>query len=482
MKTLMTDEAPARVTASHMSSAESSRVEMTVDTPREFLSREECHTLLERCMALSQGGGDTRVAITSTWSNAVRWARNRAHLVRDTQETEIVVTRTIRGADASVTTTRLDEAGLREAVQGAELGLTYARETFTDEHDPGVTYPTATPTLWSQSTYQSRAEARASVVQSILDAVERAGLSSAGEVRISASGTATVNSDGLLRYYPTTAAQFSSTVRDPKGTSSGWAGQVDYDLARIDVHALAQRALDKCKASASAVAIEPGRYTTILEPQAVADLFQLLVYRALDRRMAEQGNGPFAGTTPGTSKIGEAVLDQRLTLSADPMDPLGGFVPFRTWDGAPYPQVNWIDHGVLHDLSYERWYALPRLGRDQALPNSYSFRLSGGTTSVDEMIKTTERGLLVTRFSGLQVVDFSTMLCSGYTRDGLWLIERGAIRKAVKNLRFTESPLFAFNQVEQLGPPTRVFSRLGASVTPAAKVRDFSFTGLSDAV
>jgi predicted Zn-dependent protease len=250
----------------------------------------------------------------------------------------------------------------------------------------------------------------------------------------------------------------------------------------MDIRQIAERALDKCTTSANPVAIEPGRYTAILEPQAVADLLRLLALRALDRRQAEMGNGPFAGEQPGTSKITEQVLDRRLTLSADPMNPVGGFVPFRIWDGTPYQPVKWIDRGVLTNLSYERWYALPRLGRDRALPNPLSFQLSGGSTSMDEMIRTTERGLLVTRLDGVRLVDFSSMMCSGYTRDGLWLIEHGKISKAVKNFRFTESPLIALNNVEQLGEPARVFSPGFAWVAPAVKVRDFSFTSLADSV
>jgi predicted Zn-dependent protease len=108
--------------------------------------------------------------------------------------------------------------------------------------------------------------------------------------------------------------------------------------------------------------------------------------------------------------------------------------------------------------------------------------VSGGTTTIDEMIATTKRGLLVTRFSDLQAVDDASLLYSGYTRDGLWLIENGTISKSAKNFRFTESPLFVFNQVEQLGEPVRVFRPRAPAIVPPVKVRDFSFTSLADAV
>jgi predicted Zn-dependent protease len=108
--------------------------------------------------------------------------------------------------------------------------------------------------------------------------------------------------------------------------------------------------------------------------------------------------------------------------------------------------------------------------------------MSGGTTTMDEMIATTKRGLLVTRFSNMDTVDFGSALYSGYTRDGLWLIENGKISKPVKNFRFTESPFFVFNQVEQVGEPVRVFRPHAPAIVPPIKVRDFSFTSLADAV
>jgi predicted Zn-dependent protease len=116
--------------------------------------------------------------------------------------------------------------------------------------------------------------------------------------------------------------------------------------------------------------------------------------------------------------------------------------------------------------------------------NSQCFRIDGGAhvTSVDDMIATTARGLLVTRFWGVQLLDVPSVLCTGMTRDGLWLIEHGKITHPVTNLRFTESPIFALNQVEQIGAPVPVFSPELPALLPPLKVRDFSFTSLEDAV
>ena len=172
------------------------------------------------------------------------------------------------------------------------------------------------------------------------------------------------------------------------------------------------------------------------------------------------------------------------------MDPEGGFPPFDLNDdwrrAGVYHPVTWIKNGILNDLLHDREYAGTELGLPIGQPDSGAYRMSGGTTSLDEMIATTKRGLLVTRFDQIVKLDSRSVLLRGYTRDGLWLVENGKISKPVKNLVFTESVLFALNNVEQLGVPQRVYHggmrRPVPAIVPPMKVRDFSFTALSDAV
>jgi predicted Zn-dependent protease len=238
------------------------------------------------------------------------------------------------------------------------------------------------------------------------------------------------------------------------------------------------------------VAIEPGRYTVLLEPQAVADLMEML-WSAFSRDLAEDRNGanPFWLAHDNAlqierSKLGLKVVDERITISHDPADPQLGILP------APgmHP-VTWIDHGVLTNLAYAREYALGQLNRNDPVRGMDGYRMSGGETSLDEMIRTTRRGLLVTRFYDVRKLDDISLLSTGLTRDGLWLIENGQVSKAVRNLRFTESPLFVLNSIEQLGPPERVFRPTGdpsailtPAIVPPIKARDFSFTSTIDAI
>jgi predicted Zn-dependent protease len=338
----------------------------------------------------------------------------------------------------------------------------------------------ATPRLFFDTTYDLDMAQRAKAVVPLIGMARSAGMFAAGYVEVSANGRAVMDTWGRAMYYPYTLAQYSITVRDPKGTGSGWAGVDWNDWSRVDTQALSNIALDKCVQSRNPVAIEPGRYTVILEPQAVCD-FCVGIVGNLDRVLAENGHGPFAGTKPHTSKLGERVIDERISISADPMDPDLGFPPFDNF-GNVYHAVTWIDHGVLKELAYFRPYAIKELGKNTGLPNSEAFRMSGGTATIDEMIASTKRGLRVTRFSDVHVLDSKSMLSTGYTRDGLWLIENGKISKPVKNFRFTESPLYMLNNVEQLGMPQRVFHPSAPVIVPPIKAREFSFTALSEAV
>jgi predicted Zn-dependent protease len=446
-----------------------------------FLSQPECVALAKRVAGFAVGGGDTFVSIDSEWSGNVRWARNQISTSGDVRRNAITVQRAIRGAlNWVVRINQIDDASLRAAVRRAERQI-----SITDENPLYVfrkyfpeTY--LSPDIWSDATYALDAEERAETMRSLVESARAAKMLSAGYIRVRANGLGWITTDGASLYYPHTRAQYSVTVRDPKGVGSGWAGVDWYDWKKIDAMKISETALEKCLRSRNPVAVEPGRYTAILEPQAVCDLASPII-GALDRARAEtKPNEPF-NKAPGLSKITEQVADARVTVSADPMDPELGFPPFGDQAEAFVPAV-WIERGILTNLAYGRNYAITQLRSNVALPNSGAFRLSGGTATVDEMIASTKRGLLVTRFSGITVIDRKSLLCSGYTRDGLWLVENGKISKAVKNFRITESPLFELNNIEMMGVPVRCFRPNAPAVCPPLKVRDFSFSSLSDAV
>jgi predicted Zn-dependent protease len=227
------------------------------------------------------------------------------------------------------------------------------------------------------------------------------------------------------------------------------------------------------------VAIEPGRYTVILEPQAVGDLVQLMGF-ALAARSADEGRSAFS-KQGGGNKIGEKLVDSRVTIFSDPQDPELLAQPYDG-QGLPLARQVWIENGVLKQLVYSRFWAQKQGKTPTGVPSSV--KMVGGTTSMDDMIKSTPRGVLVTRLWYLRQVDPRTILYTGLTRDGTFLIENGKLTKSIKNFRFNESPLFLLNNLEALGPSVRLGGTEagGAVVMPAIKAKDFNFTSLSDAV
>jgi len=433
-----------------------------------FLSEDDCRRIAAIVTGSMSGGGQVQIGIYSQWQSTVRWAKNAITDSTDVRTNGLSIRRANRDRWCDAITNQIDEVFLRDLVRRSErlLAVAPVRGPSGSERAtlfPDDPYPRSR--IWSDVTYRLDAATRAATARQLVAPSVTAGMDSFGYIETEAYGKSFVDTRGRLLYYPATKATYRVTVRDPAGTGSGWAGQTFSDWNRIDTAKLSTTALDKCLRSRNPVVIEPGRYTVILEPQAVYDLVVRLFNSVAFSRL-------FRG------KIGQRVMDARLTVSQDPLDPDIDIFPF-TADGEPLRATTWIDEGIVRALPYSRHEAVINLGRDAGQPFAEGIRMSGGESSLDAMIASTKRGLLVTRFSNMSEVDPASLLLTGYTRDGLWLVENGAITKPVKNLRFTESPLFMLNNIDHLGSPVRVW---GDFVVPPIKAHDFSFTALTDAV
>jgi predicted Zn-dependent protease len=478
-----------------------------LDDSHRMLSRPESESVWQRVKSFVHGGGETYGGVMGWWQGELRWARNRVSLASDRRDLMVGIHRTIGGSEGTAVVNQIDDSSLEAAVRAAERNsLAFGFRDVDGFSSPPPTFEYSKPTIWSDATYNLTTEARAALTQGVLEPAESQGMLSAGYLEVRALSYAAWEGDrrsssGRSSYGELTQAQCSMTVRDDKGTGSGWAGLSSYDWKSINLEALAERALQKAIASRNPVALEPGRYTVVLEPQAVHDLVSIIVQN-LGRFYPEaKGAGPFvlghdSALNLWRTKLGLKVVDERITIDQDPMDPGLGVLPFDlSPDLAPRRAEKWIDRGVLTTLADFRQYALSTRNDNLPHADSGSFRMSGGETSVEEMIASTKRGLLVTRFFNIKTLDGSSLLSTGFTRDGLMLIENGKVSKAVKNFRFTESPLFVLNSIEQLGIPVPVFRPvrnplgdtahtlgLTPAIVPPLKARDFSFTSTIDAI
>jgi predicted Zn-dependent protease len=220
----------------------------------------------------------------------------------------------------------------------------------------------------------------------------------------------------------------------------------------------------------------------ILEPQALSDLIPLM-FSSFDARPADEGRSPFS-KKEGGNRIGERVVDERVTIFSDPADPDLRASPFDA-DGLPIGRTVWIENGVLKNLAYSRFWA-QKQGKQPVVSagplgpaRTWNVKMAGGTKSIDDLVAGTARGILVTHFFYIRVLEPRTVLLTGLTRDGTFLVEDGKVSRPIKNLRWNESPLFMLNKIEDVGRAERTSAGL---VLPAIKARDFTFTSISDAV
>ena len=442
------------------------------------MGQSEAQALIERTVKMSKADS-INVQIGDGTTSNLRFADNHISTAGRVQDSAVVVVSSFGPKHAAVQTNDLSDEGLRRAVAQSEALAKLAPDD-----------PEAMPELGPQqykssdayftSTADASADDRARAAMTALEPARAAGdLKAAGYLEIRARADAIGNSRGMFGYHPSTTANYTLTVRTTDGTGSGWAGAEVNDWSGLDFAALGKHAIDKARASHTPVAVEPGHYTVVMEPQAVGDIVQL-IGGYFGAREADEGRSPFV-KTGGGNKIGMNIVDSRVSITSDPFDPELRGQPFDG-DGLPLSRQIWIENGVLKHLYYSRFWAKKQGAVATGSPSTY--KMSGGSMSLEDMIKSTERGVLVTRLWYLREVDPRTILYTGLTRDGTFLIENGKVTHAIKNFRFNDSPLFMLNNVEALGVPVRIGGTEsgGPIVVPAVKAKDFEFTSLSDAV
>lgn len=449
-----------------------------------LLSRAEAKSLADRVLAMAKAD-ETQVSISSQWQGNTRFAGGEITTSGESTDTTVTVTSTIGKRRASANTNVLDDASLRRTVDLAERLAKLAPE------DP-ETMPALGPQAYASvnafidATAGLGPERRAAAARLVIQRAAAVGAAAgevfvAGYLEVNGGTRAIANSKGLFAYHRSTDVSLSNTVRTPDRTGSGWASAGARDWSALDAGAIAERAARKAVASRNPQAIEPGAYTVVLEPQAVADLIPLLG-GAFNARSADENRSPFSKAGGGT-RIGEKIADERVTIYSDPADPDLLAAPFDS-EGLPVKRQVWVENGILKNLTYSRFWAqkkgVPPTGGGGAFGGfPGGLKMVGGTKSTDELIAGTQRGILITHFFYIRALDPRTVLLTGLTRDGTFLIENGKITRSLKNFRWNESPLFMLAKIDEIGRAERTAA---GQVMPAIRARDFHFTSISEAV
>jgi len=435
------------------------------------LTESDARGIVDRALALASAD-EVRVNVDAGRRGNTRFAQNSITTCGDTDDLEVSVTATFGSRHATATGNEADPASLERLVARAEELARVAPED--PEHVPELgpqDYLDIDP--YAPATAAITPELGVDVARSAIDPAVEKGLTTSGYFEHADRFHAVGTSAGLFATSRSTDASYSCTARTPTGGGSGWAQDNARDIDAIDYAAASRRAIAKAEASRDPVALEPGVYPVILEPAAVSDFLGYAIW-SMAARSADEGRS-FFSKTGGGNKMGERVVGENITLRSDPADARILGMPFAG-DGLPAKPHTWIENGVLTQLAYDRFWAQKQGVEPTGRPGSLV--LEGGQDSLDDLIASTDKAVLVTRFWYIRSLDPQTILVTGLTRDGVFWVEDGAIRHSLKNFRFNESPISVLNKVTGLSSPVRT----GSSLTPALRAAEFTFSSLSDAV
>jgi predicted Zn-dependent protease len=448
-------------------------------------SREDVKAITDKILNMAKADA-VEVSFSGGERSACRYANSSitANLVEHDQEVEITVY--YGQKTASTSTHQFDDASLKTAIdQVQELAK---RKPDNPELMPPVKPPQEYISLESAlppAVTFGPAE-RAQMVKKSIDICEKKGVLGAGYIPKMHWTNALANSEGLFAYHRYANASFVLTCRTPDGTGSGWSGTTGViDPTTIDAAALTEVAANKAVTSRKPRALEPGNYTVILEPRPAARFLSLMM-GIFNARAAEEGRSFMSGAQRGETKLGQKLFGENVTIRSEIGHPVLRQTPVGP-DGLASRSITWVEKGVVKNLFYDRFWAKKQGKEPTATAPQMSLVMEGGATSVQEMIKTTKRGLLVTFFWYIRAVEPMTLLNTGMTRDGLFLIENGEITGPAQNFRWNESPAVGFNNITALGPSIpmhtgEAYDNPGTALVPAMRVEDFTMTSISPAV
>jgi len=429
--------------------------------------------------ARSSGVDDVEAIVSGSSEALTRFANNTIHQNVAERTASLSVRPVIDGRTACASTNRLDDGGIRDVVEQA---IAITRLTAPDpdllplaDHvsdDPA----SARHSRFFEETAHATPEERGQAVAESIREVESVGQTAAGIYSTGESSVVLFNSSGVSAWHTETMARFSITAMESDG--SGWAKGSACDLGDLDPVGLARRAAAKAKASRASRELAPGRYTVILEPAAVLDLVGQMF-------MDFSATAIRDGRSFLTDRLGKKLFGENITIYDDVWHAGQSGAPFDG-EGVPRKPLTLVDRGVVREIAYSRQAAalagVEPTGHGFPLPNELgeapaNIVIVGGDTSVEEMVASTERGILVTRLWYIREVDPYEKIFTGMTRDGTFLVEGGMVTAGVRNFRFNQNLIEMLSNVEAVSRAVRASGEESFDlVAPAMKVRDFNFT------
>jgi predicted Zn-dependent protease len=447
----------------------------------ELALRQLSQQVLQRC-----GAVPAEVVILADDSSLTRFANNAIHQNVAERNLTIYLRVSPDYRSGTASTNRTDPTGLDEL---AERALANAQASPEDPTRPGLAEPAAYTAVacFDEATAGLSPQVRAEAVGEVCRAAEEKNLNASGAFTSGAHAIAVANSQGLLAYHAYTDADFQTVVMG--ADSSGRAQASNWMAAELPVAALGQEAIWKAEHGREPRLIEPGEYPVVFDPYVTEDLLDMLNFYGMGGLAYQDGRSWM------NERLNQPAMSPSVSIWDDGLDRAGLPLPFD-FEGVPKQRVEIVSQGVVRGPVYDRamaqkaglsstGHALPpnlgEMGRSLG-PIAQNLFMAPGTSSVAEMIRSTQRGLYITRFWYTRLVHPRDCVVTGMTRDGVFMIENGELAYPVKNLRFTQAYVQALAEVEAVGKETRLLkSEYGsrAICTPALKISRFNFTGVT---
>jgi predicted Zn-dependent protease len=446
-----------------------------------MMTRDECAQLFKRVVAMKSKADDLSISMQGGESAGSRFTNNTMSANLSRNDDSLTITVRVGKREGNASTNKLDDGALKAAVDAAEFAASIAPPN--PEQMPLIG-PQKYPEInsWREELAAATPMDRARLLKICADVCKKYGVNGYGFLSTTNTYNFSAATSGNEFYNRDTVASYSMTARTKDATGSGWANQVGLrDLKEFDMERIAQTACEKAVRSREPRMVEPGRWTVILEP-AAAITFLGHIAQALNARAADEGRSAMHNREKKTSRIGEQVLGENVTIATEPLNPriLGS----ASLGGIPARNITWFEKGVLKNLSYDRYWAEQK--KVEPTPPPTYLSMEGGSATLEDMIRSTERGLLITHFWYVVFTDPQSVSYTGITRDGLFLIEKGKITMPCVNMRFNDSAISIFNNVTMLGKPERQGGGFGnpqgINLVPPMKVENFNFRSISPSV
>ncbi|NVJ58986.1 MAG: TldD/PmbA family protein [Gammaproteobacteria bacterium] len=446
-----------------------------------ILSEQEAKKILKKVISYSKADS-CECNLSGVVSGNIRYARNTVTTSGSVSDLTLSVQSAYGKKVGTATINEFDDASLEKVVRRSEELAKLAPEN--PEYMPPLkSAKFKKANTHFNSTASVTPEYRAKAAENSIVPSKKNKLIAAGFLNDSENMLALMNSNGLFAYNTSTSVDFSATIRTEDGKGSGWVTRDYSDVKKLNTAEASKIAIQKALDSSDAKELEPGRYTVILEPAASIQLLQNMA-GSMDQRSAEEGRSFLSykpkddEKNPPKTKLGMKLFDERVNIYTDPNHPEVP-TPHFSSDGAPVERIQWVKNGKVVTMPNSRYWAEKTKTDYVPTPaGGLQFIMEGGDESIEEMIKNTRRGILVTRLWYIRQLDPQSLLYTGLTRDGTFFIENGKIKYPIKNFRFNESPIVMLNNIEALGKPFRI----NGCMVPPMKIRDFTFSSLSDAV